>query len=149
MALADCGLRDLGCKGDKFTWRNNSHNASNYIKERLDRATATKEWCNRFPAYTVVNGDPRHSDHRPLTIQVEASLNYLKVGNERNKFRFEARWLDEEDCETIVNNAWGAASVLHECNVAQILQKIATDLKDWDQNVLGDLQKRIKQLKRA
>ena len=149
MALADCGLRDLGCKGDKFTWRNNSHNASNYIKERLDRAVATKEWCNRFPAYTVVNGDPGHSDHKPLTIQVEASLNYLKVRNERNKFRFEARWLDEEDCETIVNNAWGAASALHECNVAQILQKIATDLKDWDQNVLGDLQKRIKQLKKS
>jgi exonuclease III len=36
MALVDCGLRDLGFKGDKFTWRNNSHDAKYYIKERLD-----------------------------------------------------------------------------------------------------------------
>jgi exonuclease III len=78
MALVDCGLRDLGFKGDKFTWRNNNHDAKYYIKERLDRAVASSEWCNRFPAYRVVNGDPRHSDHRPITIQIEATQKFLE-----------------------------------------------------------------------
>ena len=38
--LEDCGLEDLGCEGDMFTWRNNHHKAAGYIKERLDRAVA-------------------------------------------------------------------------------------------------------------
>jgi hypothetical protein len=63
-ALEGCQLQDLGFKGDPFSWRNNCNVASNYIKERLDRAVATKEWCAHFPAFRVINGDPRHSDHR-------------------------------------------------------------------------------------
>ncbi|XP_073367527.1 uncharacterized protein [Aegilops tauschii subsp. strangulata] len=147
IALADCGLRDLGFKGDKFTWRNNNHDAKYYIKERLDRAVASREWCNRFPTYTVLNGDPRHSDHRPVTIQIEAKMKIPRAVNGRNFFRFEARWLDEEECEVIVNNAWNDANLQHGGNVAQGLQRVAANLKNWDENVLGDLQKRIKQLK--
>jgi exonuclease III len=105
MVLADCGLRDLGFSGDKFTWRNNSHEANRYIKERLDRAVGSREWCARFPAYKVINGDQRHSDHRPITILVEGTQKLPRSGNGRNSFRFEAKWLEEEDCEAIVNNA--------------------------------------------
>uniref|UniRef100_A0A8R7V1I6 Endonuclease/exonuclease/phosphatase domain-containing protein n=1 Tax=Triticum urartu TaxID=4572 RepID=A0A8R7V1I6_TRIUA len=67
-ALEYCELGDLGFAGDAFTWRNNSHTAWKYIKERLDHVVATQDWCIRFPAYRVVNGDPRHSDHRPIII---------------------------------------------------------------------------------
>lgn len=73
ITLADCGLRDLGYMGDKYTWRNHSHEASKYIKERLDRVVGTRTWCNRFPSYKVIIGDPRHSDHRPMTIYVEGT----------------------------------------------------------------------------
>ena len=31
MALAECGLHDLGYFGDKYTWRNNSHDAKLYV----------------------------------------------------------------------------------------------------------------------
>jgi hypothetical protein len=63
LALADYGLRDLGFLGDKYTWRNNSHDTNKYIKERLDRTVGNRSWCNRFPYYKVIIGDPRHSDH--------------------------------------------------------------------------------------
>jgi hypothetical protein len=34
--LEECEQHDLGYEGDAFTWRNNSHKAEDYIRERLD-----------------------------------------------------------------------------------------------------------------
>lgn len=67
-ALADCNLDDLGFMGDIFTWRNHHHRAEGYIKERLNRAVGNVEWRRLFPLVRVVNGDPRHSDHRPIIV---------------------------------------------------------------------------------
>jgi hypothetical protein len=40
--LEECELDDLCFVGDAFTWRNNVHDASSYIIERLDRGVATQ-----------------------------------------------------------------------------------------------------------
>ena len=103
--LEDCGLHDLGFQGDPFTWRNNSHCISTYIKERLDRAVATIEWCNHFPNYRVINGDPGHSDHRPIIIYVHEERDNFVTREESRTFHFEARWLEEEKCDEVVHNA--------------------------------------------
>ena len=50
--LEVCGLIDLGFSGIPFTYDNLRVGASN-VKVRLDRATATNEWRNLFPFYTV------------------------------------------------------------------------------------------------
>ncbi|XP_073353634.1 uncharacterized protein [Aegilops tauschii subsp. strangulata] len=148
LALAECGLRDLGYSGDKFTWRNHNHIASRYIKERLDRATGNRSWCNRFPNYKVVNEDPRHSNHRPVTILMESTNHRHNTGGYAKAFRFEAKWLQEEDCEAVVNNAWATAAARGVNKAADKLHAVACDLKEWDTNVLGNLEKRINQLKR-
>ena len=72
-ALEDSELMDLGIYGDVFTWRNHNHYAKNYIKERLDRAVATQAWRDQFPRVKVVNGDPRHSDHRLVIIDTHGA----------------------------------------------------------------------------
>lgn len=69
--LEHCQLYDLGFEGDVFTWRNHNHVAADYIRERLDRAVANDLWMLRFPNYRVINGDPRHSDHRPVIITTD------------------------------------------------------------------------------
>jgi hypothetical protein len=61
-ALEDCNLEDLGFIGDPFTWRNNWHVSSGYVRERLDRAVANVSCRCLFPLYKIINGDPRHSD---------------------------------------------------------------------------------------
>jgi hypothetical protein len=68
--LEDCDLHDLGYTGDPFTWRNHHHLAASYIKERLDHAVANITWRRRFPLVKVKNGDPRHSNHRPVIVDV-------------------------------------------------------------------------------
>jgi hypothetical protein len=148
MAIEDCGLRDLGFVGDKFTWRNNSYNASRFVKERLDRALASRPWCSRFPSYKVVNGDPRHSDHIPVIVIIGEGekINY-RPHDGTNFFRFEAKWLEEDDCENVVTNAWNKRELETDNGLMDGLKKVAADLKEWDRRVLGDLQKRIKDMK--
>ena len=45
--LDECGFRDLGFVGGKFTWCNGHPNGFT-IWERLDRAVATIEWLDKF-----------------------------------------------------------------------------------------------------
>jgi hypothetical protein len=57
LALEDCGLVDLGYKGDTFTWRNHNHKKEKYIRDRLDREVVNSAW-SLFPLVEVINGDP-------------------------------------------------------------------------------------------
>ncbi|XP_045085746.1 uncharacterized protein [Aegilops tauschii subsp. strangulata] len=142
-ALEVCELRDLGFVGDTFTWRNHSHDASRYIKERLDRAVDMQTWCNRFPAFRVINGDPRHSDHRPIIIELQGAAK-LRRGSARSlEPRFEARWLEEEMCRELVRNKWEREMAGSDKKVAEVTRGVMTDLVDWSRNILGDLDKRI------
>lgn len=70
-ALEDCQLSDMAFEGDMFTWRNNSHTSEHYVQERLDRVVACGEWTSKFSLYRAINGEPRHSDHRPIIIDTD------------------------------------------------------------------------------
>jgi hypothetical protein len=62
--------------------------------------------------------------------------------------KFEARWLDEEDCATRVEEAWMGAINEGEVSIMKIQKKVLGELWSWDKNVLGDLEKRISRVKR-
>jgi hypothetical protein len=51
-ALDDCRPGDLGFKGSKYTW-SNKRGSVEFVKERLDRALATRGWCDKFPDVEV------------------------------------------------------------------------------------------------
>jgi hypothetical protein len=91
-ALEDCGLGDLGYSGDTFTWQNHSHTAEGYIKERLDRVVGNMDWQLKFPDYEVINGDPRHSDHRPVILQFHREHIGPTMHGGADIFKFEASW---------------------------------------------------------
>jgi exonuclease III len=104
--LEDSGLDDLGYSGDTFTWRNNCHTTTGYIRERLDREVGNLEWRKKFLTYEVVNGDPRHSDHRPVTVTVEGTNENSPAMRGAIDFKFEANWLQEEGCSELIQSAW-------------------------------------------
>ncbi|XP_073363561.1 uncharacterized protein [Aegilops tauschii subsp. strangulata] len=147
-ALESCGLGDLGFVGDTFTWRNNNHTAANYIRERLDRAVATQAWCNRFTAYRVTNGDPRHSDHRPVIIDTDGAATIRRCLNNNLSPRFEAGWLEEEGCRDIVKSCWEKETQEEGKNVSGAVKGVLKELVDWNKNILGDLEKRIHRVKK-
>lgn len=142
-ALEVCGLSDLGFSRDMFTWRNNSHTSDRYIHERLDRAVADEAWCARFPHFSVRNGDPRHSDHRPVIVDTVMVQAPTRQGT-KPTFRFEVGWVHEEECEVVVGNAWRLTMEVRGGKVVDAVREVAAELLDWGQNTLGELEKRIK-----
>lgn len=146
-ALEDYDLNDLGLEGDPFTWRNNSHTNEHYIRERLDKAVACGEWIARFPLYQVINGEPRHSDHRPIIVDIDPPARRGNRGRHQ-AFCFEASWV-EEQCAVIVENAWRTAIEVSGEKVEGALRKVASDLGDWSRDALGDLEERIKHVRKS
>jgi hypothetical protein len=147
-ALEVCALDDLGYVGDTFTWRNNSHTKEKYIRERLDRAVATLSWRLRFPGFRVVNGDHRHSDHRPVIIDTNGADKKRRSPVRGQMSLFEARWLEEVDCRGIVENGWAREAGINNKGVMAAVKGVLGYLVDWSRNVLGDLEKRIKKIKK-
>ena len=98
--------------GDPYTWRNNHHVASSFTKERFDHDVANSTWRCMFPMVRVVNGDPRHSDHMPVIIDVGSNM-YKCFEHVQPARKFEAKWLEEKDCQARLMESWGKA--IEEC----------------------------------
>ena len=65
--LDDYGFQDLGYIGNKFTWYN-GHKEGYTIWKRLNRAVATTDWIEKFPATKVLHLECGSSNHKPLII---------------------------------------------------------------------------------
>jgi len=126
----------------------NSHTKNLYIRERLDRAIADEDWRAKFPNFKVINGEPRHSDHRPVIVVLENPPTEPRGGASPRPFRFEAGWIQEEQCAAIIENTWKLTTECRAGRVGDAVREVASELWDWSKNILGDVEKRIKRLKR-
>jgi hypothetical protein len=99
-----------------------------------------------FPEFRVVNGDPKHSDHRHVIVDTGPEERRVHGGGA--EFRFEAAWVEEEDCRVVVKEAWQKASAGNTVPIHDVLGAVAGDLSAWGSNVLGTLEKRIKELRK-
>ncbi|XP_073360394.1 uncharacterized protein [Aegilops tauschii subsp. strangulata] len=146
-ALEACELCDIGYEGDKYTWRNHNKDIDSYIRERLDRATANALWCEWFPEFTVINGAPRHSDHRPVIVSTQGGGRRM-AGGDRG-FRFEAWWLKEEGCSAEVQGAWEQGCREGSGDVASAMRCVAGRMRKWGKEVAGELESRLRKARRS
>jgi hypothetical protein len=58
--------------------------------------------------------------------------------------KFEAKWLEEEECHARVMESWGKAMEEGCKSMMEIQRKVLGELWEWDKNILGELEKRIK-----
>lgn len=68
-----CKLLDLGSSGPRMTWTNNRQGLANTM-ERLDRALCNEDWQTMFPEETVKVLPRTYSDHSPLVVYTQDSL---------------------------------------------------------------------------
>uniref|UniRef100_A0A2N9F6N4 Reverse transcriptase domain-containing protein n=1 Tax=Fagus sylvatica TaxID=28930 RepID=A0A2N9F6N4_FAGSY len=90
-ALNSCQLIDIGYHGPTFTWDNGRHGAAN-VQERLDRATATLNWLDKFHGTIVHNVPWSSSDHLPLLIECGSTPS--PVQTERIEFETKTKALE-------------------------------------------------------
>ncbi|XP_050233473.1 uncharacterized protein LOC126681962 [Mercurialis annua] len=104
--MFNCGLKDVGAMGYKFTWHR-GRNEVGRIEERLDRALCSTEWIELFPDAIVENN---------------ASGPTIK------QFRFSNVWLAKKKCVEVVDSAWSSNPVR---NIADKLVGVKEALMYW------------------
>ncbi|CAL1397558.1 unnamed protein product [Linum trigynum] len=132
--MEDCRLMDLGFTGPRFTWFTSKSN----LKERLDRSICNLDWHKEFPSSFVTHLPKIKSDHRPILTCSSTDKGEKKPVR---RFQFLAPWLTHDDFFPFLQSVWKRNSDFH-C----ALQGLTEDLKDWNQNVFGNIFKRKREL---
>ena len=140
--LDECGFRDLGYVGGKFTWCNGQRDGHT-IWERIDKAVATIDWIEKFPDTKIVHLECGTSDHKPIVIFPSGIPK-----KSRRPWRFEQMWINEEGCQDSVESAWrqpvcGNFMEQVECK----LKKCQLNLIWWSRDAFGNVTKQLKEKK--
>jgi hypothetical protein len=135
-----CELREIEISGGQYTRTNNQAVPT---LEKLDRFLISREWELLFPLTTVHKLIREISDHNPIILDT-------MEGREKQarEFRFEKRWLKEEDFITRVARIW-SQPVRAKDSLAffqQKLKNVKKVLKGWGANIIGRDAKKKKDL---
>ncbi|KAK9028712.1 hypothetical protein V6N11_025861 [Hibiscus sabdariffa] len=85
---------------DRSTWLN-QRSEDDAILEKLDRILCSPKWSNMFPKAVGILGTALASDHAPILLLTQG---LQKKG--KKCFKFESKWLLEEECFKEVENGW-------------------------------------------
>ncbi|KAK9032518.1 hypothetical protein V6N11_056778 [Hibiscus sabdariffa] len=91
---------EMPIKGGSFTW-SNQRIEGNAISEKLDRILFTGEWSFMYPKAIGVMEAATKSDHNPILLLLNGPRKKRK-----KVFKFESKWLLEEDCYDNIKEAW-------------------------------------------
>ncbi|KAL0318628.1 UNVERIFIED_CONTAM: putative mitochondrial protein [Sesamum angustifolium] len=144
----DCELHDLGFQGPNFTWCNNQQEPFT-IRERIDRACSNAAWSHAFPEARVLHLESPYSDHAPLVIELVPPVHWDLSGC-RKRFRFEAAWIQEPECEDIIARQWrssGATAGAH--SLRERLAALGAHLSGWGRLCGKNTRDRIGQLEKS
>ncbi|KAL9671492.1 hypothetical protein QQ045_009060 [Rhodiola kirilowii] len=136
--LDSCGLIDLGFQGPMFTFSNRKHYPYE-AKAQLDRAVR-----NLRLKLSVVHAFGLHSDHCPLII----NLNKDKPRSKKNLFAYQAMWLRHPEFQEKIRKIWSEA-ISGGCALSDSLAYCADSLKRWNDSCLGNVQKKVKTIKKT
>ncbi|KAK9045463.1 hypothetical protein V6N11_059343 [Hibiscus sabdariffa] len=133
---------ELPIKGRTFTWSNHRSD-EDAILEKLDRVLVSLEWSNAFPKALRILNAALASDHAPIFL-------LLKGVNKRYKkdFKFEAKWVLEEDCLENVKEGWPLGnSNSYNPVFSKKLNKTRSKLRQWSKMKLRRNKNREEELK--
>ncbi|KAL4304565.1 hypothetical protein GQ457_10G010000 [Hibiscus cannabinus] len=102
--LDECGLLEMPLKGGPFTW-SNRRIEDNSILEKIDRIFFNISWSSNFKKALGIIEPAVGSDHSPIVLLLKGmSKKY------RKDFKFESKWLLENDCKDLITEGWAYPS---------------------------------------
>ena len=121
---------DLGFVGRKFTWENKQQGIA-LIKERLDRAVASRSWIHRFPQAVVEHLPLEESDHCPIVIKSEGATKTSK-----HPFRFLQAWVSDASSRQVVDSAWNmeVKGGMESHKILRRLNSTTKALREWNKH---------------
>ncbi|KAH7833675.1 hypothetical protein Vadar_008660 [Vaccinium darrowii] len=141
--INQCNLIDLGYTGFPFTWCNNRA-GSECIQERLDRALATPSWVLRFSQACVEHVNSVGSDHSALLLHL-----YPNVHQNRAPFRFDARWVQDEEVLPMIEHAWQAPIQGSKCfGVQQHIKGCRDSIQVWKRHKRLNSRQKIEEIQK-
>lgn len=134
------GLMDLGFSGFPYTWTNRRVYPDT-IRLRLDRGVATLSWSNLFPQATISHFHSNYSGHSPLLLRFHGSPP-LHTQRRRKAFQFESMWIQNSDCERVIQQNWDPDS-----DILTQLDGCKIGLMKWGRSKFGSVNGNLKQLR--
>ena len=139
--IFDFSAVDLGFSGNKFTWAKGKWGSA-AVKRRLDRGIASIAWRLAFPKASISHLGAFCSDHTPLILDT-----CLKETFAHRPFRFEAAWIRDPRCYSIIDNAWNEdVRGSHFTKLCKKQETTCKALRKWNKEVFGMCQTRINSL---
>ncbi|XP_074342205.1 uncharacterized protein LOC141679663 [Apium graveolens] len=94
-------IAEISLQGGSFTWEK-FRGTSDWVKERLDRAFATRSWPHSFPMCKLSVIRTSVSDHDLILLDLY-SLDFTQM---EFQFRFENTWLQEPNFHKKTSDFW-------------------------------------------
>lgn len=92
-------MEDLKYSGNHFSWV--AKRRKEVVQCCLDRVLVNSEWRQQFPASETLFLDLAESDHRPLIVSIEYTVNLRK-----GLFKYDKRLVSQDDFVETVTTNW-------------------------------------------
>lgn len=125
-AITEAGLMDLNLKGWKLSW-SNRQGGEGRILGRIDRTLVNVQWVSAFASSWVEALPTGTSDHSPLHVSWDNSLNWGK-----KPFKYCKLWSRQEGYKEVVEEAWNSQVLGNpQFKTMGKLKAVKLALKDW------------------
>ena len=143
-AINKSKLRDMGFVGPKFTW-SRWLGARGWVRERLDRSLVSTNWAAMFPGLRLYNVATCSSYHNMLILKALLPKNRNK--KRKQLFRFEAMWINEEECDGVVKESWERGRILGgQSQFRRCMDECSSSLQSWNRTNFGHVGRKIASL---
>lgn len=138
-AVEDGAVVEMDLYGGKFTWEK-SKGTPDWVRERLDRAFATREWWQNFPLSNLSVIHTTCSDHDPILLDLMSFAHSRK----QFRFKFENTWLQSPIFHEEVSKFWKDLPIL---NILPKLVSVSSFMAKWGHNFFHKFRDKIRKQK--